>query len=488
MNKRTPRVEWMIAQSDADWERLQGPPLPDCKPAAPRRRLLQRSFWSMAALFLLLMSAGDWWWRATQAHPVEVAVTATAQPEPGVVMQQDDHSTTRNPGDQSGLDWWYQQQREASGLRAAIQTADPNAHLYFELHRLGFQGDQAVAQVVTTAQNGAPAYRQIFFYRHTATGWLRTEADAALWGPERSLETPSFVFRFRQHDAPTVITVLAQMDTLYTTMRHNFGLPIGEKLVIDVRVTQSPGNALFQQHNDERFVMNDRLIVAPPSLYLAPVALTDADLLAQSIALPLLEQVLAQASEQYAVGESWQPLLAGLRLWQLWDLDMPLSAWREEVVKWIYIDLPAVGSGQSFVLPEHYTALCAAHKLWLSSPTEMKIPLVCGELDWEDFLLSPWGWHDPLTHLNQLVVPLRPGEYLEEPDSLRLVRHPGHTVALATLIEYAVATYGRERLPTLVAGLGQYDTWDTLLPAVFGTSSAQFEAGWQAYLSVHYGS
>jgi hypothetical protein len=60
-------------------------------------------------------------------------------------------------------------------------------------------------------------------------------------------------------------------------------------------------------------------------------------------------------------------------------------------------------------------------------------------------------------------------------------------VALATLIEYAVATYGLERLPVLVAGLGQYESWETLLPAGFGVSAAEFEAGWQAYLVAHYG-
>jgi hypothetical protein len=76
---------------------------------------------------------------------------------------------------------------------------------------------------------------------------------------------------------------------------------------------------------------------------------------------------------------------------------------------------------------------------------------------------------------------------MKEPDSLQRHNHPGRTVALATLIEYAVATYGRERLPALVAGLGQYDRWDTLLPAVFGVSAAEFEAGWQAYLTVYYG-
>jgi hypothetical protein len=39
----------------------------------------------------------------------------------------------------------------------------------------------------------------------------------------------------------------------------------------------------------------------------------------------------------------------------------------------------------------------------------------------------------------------------------------------------------------LVAGLGQYESWDTLLLAVYGISAAEFEAGWQAYLAAHYG-
>jgi hypothetical protein len=224
-----------------------------------------------------------------------------------------------------------------------------------------------------------------------------------------------------------------------------------------------------------------------PALYRAPVELTDAELLAQSIALPLIEQMLAQASEHHAVGERWQPMLNGLHLWQVWDMDLPLAVWREDVVTSVYTGLPATRPGQAVVLPERYTALCAAHKLWMPSSMQMNIPLLCAELAWEDLLLSPWGLYDPLTRLDQLAVPLHPGEYLEEPDSLRLVRHPGHTVALATLVEYAVVTYGRERLPALVAGLGQYDSWGTLLPAVFGVSSAEFEAGWQGYLAAQYG-
>ncbi|HMN31087.1 MAG TPA: hypothetical protein PKE45_23235 [Caldilineaceae bacterium] len=122
-----------------------------------------------------------------------------------------------------------------------------------------------------------------------------------------------------------IIAVVPQVNNLYVTLRRYLGLPLKaweEKLVIDVSVT----------HAASQLRGSDRLMVASPAVYLAPVELTDADLLAQSIVLPLLDDVLAQASKRHAIGPSWWPLLAGLRLWQLWDLDLPLVTWREDVV------------------------------------------------------------------------------------------------------------------------------------------------------------
>jgi hypothetical protein len=57
----------------------------------------------------------------------------------------------------------------------------------------------------------------------------------------------------------------------------------------------------------------------------------------------------------------------------------------------------------------------------------------------------------------------------------------------AILVEYAVAAYGYEQLAVLLAGLAQYEDWDTLLPAVYGVSTAAFEEGWRAYLAEEYG-
>jgi hypothetical protein len=224
--------------------------------------------------------------------------------------------------------------------------------------------------------------------------------------------------------------------------------------------------------------------VPSPALYSAPVEVSDADLLAQSIALPLLHVVLAQARERHGIETAWQPLLYGLYLWHVWAMDLPLATWRTEVVPWLYRSLPTTQPRQPLVLLAHYRELCTAHKLWLQSPLQIGIPLLCTERKWETWQWTDWPLSPPLTRLAQLSVPQpKPLDSI----SWRVVHHPSQTVALATLIEYAVATYGRERLPGLVAGLGQHESWETLLPAVYGVSATEFEAGWRAYLVLHYG-
>ena len=254
--------------------------------------------------------------------------------------------------------------------------------------------------------------------------------------------------------------------------------PGAAKLVIELSVTQPPGHAA------PWFEVSDRIVVPSPVVYLAPVELTNAELLVQALALPLLAHVVAEAKQRAAISAAWQPLVSALYLWQVWDMDLPLAAWRGEVVQWLYLELPGADPEQVVVLPEHYAALCAAHKLWMLNPAYWDITLLCDDNDREDRKQVWRGSWDSITRLDQLAVPT-PQSLIRQP--FLATYHPGQTVALATLIEYAVATYGRERLPALVAGLGRYDSWESLVPAVFGVSVAQFERGWQQYLSVHYG-
>ncbi|MCE7986388.1 MAG: hypothetical protein DYG89_34890 [Caldilinea sp. CFX5] len=365
----------------------------------------------------------------------------------------------------------------------AGQSVDAAAPLKVALHVIAAQGDQAVARVLTYREDGAPSYRQTRFYQRIGERWLPTAPDATLWGPERRLETRSFVFHFRQQDAAVVMAVATRIETLYTTLRRNVGLPSipsAERLIIDVQITATPGRP------SRWFDAAKRIIVPSPAVYWAPAEVTDAELLAQSIALPLLDDVIAKAAEYYGLGSGRHPMLRGVRLWQIWELDLPLAVWRRAVVSWLYRKLPADGSHQEGLLPDRYQEICAAHQIWMPTPLQIDIPLSCidGKLEYRHFSLP--GVREPLTHLEQLALLAPPNEYLGQWSGTQHHYPQGQTVALATVIEYAVATYGRECLPALLAGLGQYDSWETLLPTVYGVSSAEFEAGWQGYLADRY--
>jgi hypothetical protein len=526
MGKQRPSVEWYVAESEAEWAGFQAPPLPDNPPDADLtdrvQRWSQRQLWGVVAI-VLIVGAGIWWWDATQdsLHEAEAEVRTTAQQQfqanshgnqPAITsfghqttadwyrqyaqLQEFQPVATRVTGDQATLDQQYQFAREnivlplttfthqMDDLPAAIPSTITALSLGVTLATFELQGDQAVAHLIMRTKHGTPVYRQTRFYRRSATGWKQTAPDAALWGLERSLETPYFIFHFRQNDAAAVIAVAPQIDALYTTMLRNFGLPLlptADKLVIDVTVTQPP------RYARPWFGAPQRISVASPAVYLAPVALSDADLLVQSVALPLLAQVLAQASEHHRIRTAWRPLLNGLELWQLWNLDLPLSIWHEEVVTWIDVTLPTSRPGQPLALPGRYPELCAEHKLWMPSPVQLNIPLLCLEQNREEWYWASWVSYDPPIRLAQLAAPMPLDRYGEMAKQMSQQNYPGYAIALATLIEYAVATYGRDRLPALLAALDQYDTWETLLPAVYGVSPGEFEAGWQVYLTAHYG-
>ena len=229
MKKQPPNIEWIVAESDADWEHLSAQSLPDRTQVTQPRLQKTWPLWSTIALLLLaVMSRGAWWWRSTQVRAQRTATPAQVLDplplDPAAIG-------TNGLSSQSGLIALYQQTRKVNGLRAAIQNGAPAAHLDRPLQEIEVQGDHAVARVVMYNDHGAPAYRQTRFYQYTANGWLRTAPDAGLWGAERSLETANFVYHFRQNDAAAVTAVAPRIDALYATLRRNFALalPSGRK-------------------------------------------------------------------------------------------------------------------------------------------------------------------------------------------------------------------------------------------------------------------
>jgi hypothetical protein len=311
---------------------------------------------------------------------------------------------------------------------------------------------------------------------------MRTTPDAAPVGPQRRQESRYFAIDFRWHDTEAV-AVATQIDDLYLTLARNFGVSLlfsVNKLAVEISMTSIPGRISRQVNTHDPFV------VPSPALHRRPVEITDAELIVQSLLFPLLEQVSTQSIQVHQIPERWQPLLAGLRLWQLWQMDLPLSAWRDEVTTWAYRGLPDKGSVSSAFLPMSYYELCATHGLWMTSPLEIDIPLLCHGLDrsrtyasWSIILKLPRRLTD--VKIAELPCRVTMMQSLESCSSY-LTRE----IALATLIDYANIAYEPQRIPTLLSQVHEHKGWETLVPTVFGVSAADFEMGWQAYLAERY--
>ncbi|MEZ4713761.1 MAG: hypothetical protein R3A44_41620 [Caldilineaceae bacterium] len=517
MRKQTPTLEWRVIENEAEWERRQTLRA-GAAPLTDYRLYVQKYAGNGLALLLLLVMAGAWWRWLLQARmqQAQAAATMTTQPALATVASAPAELVAAIEYRQRESAQLSQNESATAGISLAAASADLTEALNITLQSVAMQGDQAVVGIILADPSGAPVYRQTRFYRHTTLsggkpGWRQTPPAASLWGAEQSLATPYFLYHFRQRDAAVVRAVAPTMDALYTSLWRNLGLPLdptASRLVVDISIEQPPGQAtLAFELQDPAATSAPTLSLAPgdppteprpmpavtvpsPVLYLAPVALSDVDLLAQSIALPLITYGLAQARQLYQIEPAWQPLLDGLYLWQVWDADLPLSSWRETVVQWQYIDLPAAQAEQVLPLPQHYQELCTVHKLWMHAPAQIYIPLACAGVEREEGTWHMWRASAPLTHLAQLAAP---SSLIGDSVASSLVDlpsftvHPGQTVALATLFEYATAAYGRESLPALLAALGDADGWGTLIPAVFGVSAAEFETGWQEYLASRYG-
>ncbi len=437
MKKQFPVFEWQVVERDAEWESLCSRPLPGMASGVQQQRCWQSYLSVLSILSLLLTSAAIHWVNARQQQRQIVAVVSTAN-------------------------------------QGAAPLAQPKIAL------VDVQADQVVAEVVILDKEGAPTYRQTQIYRLMSGSWQQSAIDAAHWGPEQHLESTYFRFVFRGHDAQAVHTAAARLDILYATMRRTVGLPLlpnRDKRVIEVSMARPSGDVLYNEG------AHGAVVVASPARYRAPVVLTDADLLVQAIVLALSAELTTEMSTVYTIDASWVPLLNALQLWQLWNLDLPLAEWRVDLVKWLYVDLPTTTAEGAEMLPARYDALCAAHQLWLQNPGQIQIPLTCdGALDRKRFHLSFFVRYPP-KRLTQLAVPAPTIYSSGLSPYTEYHTYIGQTIALATLIDFAVRTYGQARLPILLASLDKPTTWEKLVPTVFGLSATDFEAGWQTDLA-----
>ena len=265
------------------------------------------------------------------------------------------------------------------------------------------------------------------FYRLTKTGWMRTAPQEEYWGEEITAETDYFTLTYRQRDTVAVREVMTDIDERYVTLQAEFGLdpdPTGGQLRILVQPMVLPltDPGLF------RF-QGDRLTIPSPLQLPALEGLTDADVLRASILEPLAEYVVSKILSQAQVQCQWRALAQGVRLWARQEYRVLPSAYEHEMQSVLH-SWSDLGSDRLFSFAE-------------GSPS-----------------CFGFQYHTSLDMVADMVA--------------------------KTVVSFAMLTYGHEAVPSLIEAAGEYDTWEELIPAVFGVSAEEFEQGWQAYLADEY--
>ena len=367
----------------------------------------------------------------------------------------------------------------------AVYAQDRSPHAVLHIHDTWFAGRSAAAEVTVTlpvpqvglatdrTAEGAIVFRQTRFYRETPHGWLRTRPDPALWGPSRNLETDHLIWRYQQRDEVAVLAVADELDTLYAQWRRDHALDKArtEKLVVHVRVDSLPTRVTAQER------AGTEVTVASPAVYLAPPAFADDEILAQAVALVLLESLWAELVEQ-GDGPPTRGLLFGLHLWQGGDADMPLPGGSRALLG-PYMGAAASENDSTVALSSgSLNELCTAFGVWMVQPAVIQVPVYCGPAGSSSLFYAPLL--DP-PQIPRGIGPLFYGEQLNFAGCPTVIW--GESSVLETVIDYAVTTYGRESVPALVVAAGEHDSWERLVPAVYGVPFEEFEAGWRQHLA-----
>jgi hypothetical protein len=366
-------------------------------------------------------------------------------------------------------------------LLAAVTQQEESFEVQLAVGQTHFTGRYAAAEVTLSiparGNGGGPGtetvFRQTRFYRETPQGWLRTEPLPALWGEPRTLETSHLVWRYRQRDEEAVLAVAEEIDALYAQWRQDHGLaprPAEDRLVVDVSVDYAPALVTIQWDAEEQ------VVVPSPAVYLAPPTYTDEEILAQAVALSLVDSLLAEMAREVQFNHAYE-VLAGLRLWETMDAGLALSEGSDRLVG-AYMDAEAFVDMAVAAPIGQMRELCATYGVWMISPLAIGVPVDC-----------EGGRAISLVYgclLNPVQIPTSMGFATYEAELDFFGTQPaqwGKTLFFSTVVDYSVTAYGRESLPALVAALDEHESWKTLVPAVYGVPFNEFEAGWREHLA-----
>lgn len=473
MAKQKTVVEWAVvdetpeAEDEATIESKETRE-PDASQEQVRRK---ETHLTTLAILLLLIVIGGWYWQkriaTTEATGLRIAIVqelkASRADMPG-------RHTEQLPATPKQL------------TNATPVTVEDPAHVELstmatagEVKEVIRLGNQVMAQVIVhyDGQGTLVPYRETHFYQKTVDGWMRIPPDPELMGSVQTLETEHFTIYYRSIESDAVHSATPKIEELYTRLRHDFGLTNDNATyhyTLDLKIEKL-------QHGIYLNYLYNKLAVPSPSLLSVPEEITPAATLYHAVLYPLVTFVIVQVVEQQSPQWQstfirWGATIPAMRLWAVWNDDSPLAEGHKELVQWLYRDASNTSIGVRQDLPTGYTRFCRTHRIWRLSPQDLQMPLTCTD---EDNKYLPLQSIPELSTLWQ-EIPAHKGHGHQFK----------HVMALTTLIEYIVVTYGRDELPGFILALGEHKSIDTLIPAVFGISEAEFESGWRDYLAQQY--
>ncbi|MBX2999567.1 MAG: hypothetical protein KF893_13705 [Caldilineaceae bacterium] len=353
----------------------------------------------------------------------------------------------------------------------------PAAAATVQVQGFTFHGKVASVHTETTVtEPGGQRYsmRQRHFYQPSQTGWIRVRPNSALLGERQRRQTAYFSFAYYQIDSTAVAAAAAEADRVYADLRRDYGLPPAVERVV-VEVTAEP-------YRESTCRLRNHLCLQSPALASLPVELSETEALELWFVNALAYSVSRAAVEATSQREpfhspfkvGWRHTVYVLPRVQMRRHSNLLSAWQTTLTRWLYSIEARAPQPDAEMLAQELAHLCAAHQI-------AAYQSVIANAAPTDLCVAPPMWD--LRYLANHHAPDRL-DHLFMPDFDLTVTDPSwiDLLAFETVLDYVVATYGDDALFALVEGFRRYDTWNTLIPAVFAVSAEEFERGWQGYL------
>lgn len=445
--KRTILLDWEMPPDDEAWQAAvdgaTGFADDDIQKGRSRSRMQNLRYLAVMLMVLIGGVAHLWWMGETGAQRIEGEVRAAVE-----------------------ADQWL---NPAGDANPAVMTAGVGP---LAVERITFKQNVVSVEVKSTqtdAQGQPYGVRQQQFYRPTATGWKRVAPDAELLGPRQTLTRGGLTFEYHAIDATAVEAVAAKLDAAYAEMRQDYGLPATPQRVVVELATADVS----------RFAgcfWRAQLCIDSPALTLLPSSVAESEALFLWTLRALADRVRLEVQQGHPLQFGWQLTGSGLTAMQLRRHSERLDAWHRDLARWLYGIEERTPTPDVDQLTQELAELCTAHQVTV-------YPSLFAHDTGTHLCRVPSTWELELLLLLHTQPPRRL-DALQMPDTDLTGAAPTwqQELAFGTLLDYVTATYGREGFAGLLEGFRQYDTWHSLVPAVFGVSAAEFEQGWQAYL------